>query len=83
MGSASPSEREVATGLPGWQIKLPDRENYICLMRASPSQREVATGLPGWQICLPDSENCHMFGESLSLTEGSGNRAASLADKVT
>ncbi len=48
---------------------------------ASPSQREVATGLPGWQIKLPDSENCHMFGESLSLTEGSGNRAARLADE--
>jgi hypothetical protein len=47
------------------------------------SQREVATGLPGWQIKLPDSENCHMFGESLSLTEGSGHRAARLADKVT
>ncbi len=52
-------------------------------MRAFPSQREVAIGLPGWQIKIPDSENCHMFGESLSLTEGSGNRAARLADKVT
>jgi hypothetical protein len=51
------------------------------LGRASPSHREVATGLPGWQIKLPDSENCHMFGESLSLTEGGGNRAARLADK--
>ncbi len=51
--------------------------------RASPSQREEATELPGWQKKIPDSENYHMFGESLSLTERSGHRAARLADKDT
>ncbi len=49
----------------------------------APSQREVATELPGWQIKIPDSENYHMFGESLSLTEGNDHRATRLADKVT